>query len=254
MMPSEHLVELLRDNARTVVLTGAGVSAESGVPTFRSGSDSLWSKFSPEELASIDGFMANPKLVWEWYSWRRRLIGEAQPNPGHEVLAKLEKHLSKFTLVTQNVDNLHQRAGSEQVIELHGNIHKNKCLRCGRPAPESAFATDHIPKCTCGGMIRPDVVWFGELLPEDALNAAIVAAGSAELFMSIGTSAAVFPAADLPVIAKRRGAYLVEINLEETRISPHADEVYHAPSGVVLSALWDQIRVDDKSRPNTVVD
>ena len=239
-MPSEHLVKLLRDNARTVVLTGAGVSAESGVPTFRSGSDSLWSKFSPEELASIDGFMANPKLVWEWYSWRRKLIGEAQPNPGHEALAKLEKHLTKFTLVTQNVDNLHQRAGSEQVIELHGNIHKNKCLRCGRPAPESAFATDHIPKCTCGGMIR--------------LNAAIVAAGSTELFMSIGTSAAVFPAADLPVIAKRRGAYLVEINLEETRISPHADEVYHAPSGVVLSALWDQIRVDHKSRPNTVVD
>ncbi len=234
-------------------MTGAGVSAESGVPTFRGGSDSLWAKFNPEELASIDGFMANPSLVWEWYSWRRRLISEALPNPGHEVLAKLERHLAKFTLVTQNVDNLHQRAGSEQVIELHGNIHKNKCFRCGSPAPESAFATDQIPMCSCGGMIRPDVVWFGELLPEAALEAAITAARSAELFLSIGTSAEVFPAADLPILAKRGGAYLVEINLEETRISPHADEVYRAPSGVVLSALWDQIRVSDEPRQNTVV-
>lgn len=253
MILSEELVKILRDNPRTVVLTGAGVSAESGVPTFRGGSDSLWSKFRPEELASIDGFMANPKLVWEWYLWRRKLVGEAKPNPGHEVLAKLEKHLQEFTLVTQNVDNLHQRAGSEQVIELHGNILKDKCILCERPAPDAVFAEDKIPSCSCGGMIRPDVVWFGEMLPEATISAAISAARSAELFFSIGTSAEVFPAADLPIIAKRGGAYLVEINLEETRISPHADEVYRTPSGVVLSALWEKIGARGESRPNKVV-
>lgn len=252
MMPSDKLVKILRGRPRTVVLTGAGVSAESGVPTFRGGSDSLWSKFNPEELASIDGFMANPKLVWEWYSWRRKLIGESKPNPGHEVLAKLEKHLPEFTLITQNVDNLHQRAGSEQVIELHGNILRDKCIRCERPAPNAVFSEDKLPLCPCGGMIRPDVVWFGEMLPEEAISTAISESRAAELFLSIGTSAEVFPAADLPIVAKRSGAYLVEINLEETRISPHADEVYRTPSGVILSALWEKIGACGESRTNTV--
>ena len=234
-------------------MTGAGVSAESGVPTFRGGSNSLWAKFDPEELASIDGFMANPKLVWEWYKWRRQLISEAQPNAGHLALAKLEKYLTEFTLVTQNVDNLHQRAGSEQLIELHGNIHRNKCFRCGLAISDSAFTGDQIPVCACGGMIRPDVVWFGELLPEAAISAAISAAKKSQLFLTIGTSAEVFPAADLPIFAKRSGAYLVEINPDETRISRHADEVFRAPSGTVLSALWEAIGVGDEPRRNRAI-
>lgn len=241
MFPSENLKELLRNKVRTVVLTGAGISAESGVPTFRGNSDSLWSKFDPRELASIDGFMANPGLVWEWYKWRRTLIDETQPNPGHEVLAKLEKWLPDFTLVTQNVDNLHQRAGSEHVVELHGNIHKNKCFRCGRIMTVEELDSNKLPICECGGMIRPDVVWFGEMLPESQIADAIAKSRRAELFFSIGTSAEVFPAADLPIEAKRCGAYLIEINPDETPISDHADEVCRGKSGAVLSKLWGTI-------------
>ncbi len=230
------------------MLTGAGVSAESGVPTFRGGEDSLWSKFDPRELASIDAFMANPKLVWEWYLWRRKLISEVKPNAGHIALANFGRKLTKFSLITQNVDNLHQQAGSEQVIELHGNIHRNKCYQCGGEMAESAIDLEKLPTCECGGLIRPDVVWFGEMLPEDNLEAAMSAARKAELFLSVGTSGEVFPAADLPIIAKRSGAYLVEINPDETRISPHADEVYRAQSGVVLAALWGAMKESPESR------
>lgn len=241
MFPSEKLIALLRTKVRTVVLTGAGISAESGVPTFRGAGDSLWSKFDPRELASIDGFMANPGLVWEWYLWRRNLIHDVKPNAGHTVLAQLEKYLPAFTLITQNVDNLHQRAGSEHVIELHGNIHRNKCLRCQQPMDVDSFDTKEIPTCTCGGMVRPDVVWFGEMLPEWEIATAIEKSRYAELFLTIGTSAEVFPAADLPVLAKRCGAYLVEINPDETPISDHADEIARAKSGEVLSDLWGKI-------------
>ncbi len=238
MFPTKQLKELLRKQARTVVLTGAGISAESGVPTFRGNQDSLWSKFDPRELASIDAFMAKPGLVWEWYLWRRKLIGGTVPNAGHEVLAKLQKLLPDFTLVTQNVDNLHQRAGSEHVIELHGNIHRNKCFDCGKAMDVDEFGSEQLPRCNCGGMIRPDVVWFGEMLPEREIAAAIDKSRRAELFLCIGTSAEVYPAADLPVLAKRSGAYLVEINPEETQISAHADEICRVNSGPALTDLW----------------
>lgn len=254
MLPSHRLLDLLRGDSRTVVLTGAGVSAESGVPTFRGSDDSLWSRFDPRELASMSAFLANPTLVWEWYLWRRKLISEVKPNAGHFALARLERRLSSFTLVTQNVDNLHQRAGSEQVIELHGNILRNKCSRCNREmVVDAEISAGDLPTCKCGGKIRPDVVWFGESLPEGAIEAAIAAAQESEVFFSVGTSAEVFPAADLPVIAKRCGGFLVEINPVETRISPHADEVYRSPSGTALSALWDQLEAGEKLDRNSIV-
>lgn len=242
MQPSSELLKLLRERVATVVLTGAGISAESGIATFRGGTGSLWDKFRPEELASADGFLANPKLVWEWYQWRRRLINEAGPNPGHLTLAEMEKELPNFTLITQNVDNLHQRAGSREVIELHGNIHRNKCQRCAAPFPDVDFEPERLPQCPCGGSIRPDVVWFGEMLPEAALNLATQRSAKARLFFSIGTSAVVYPAADLPLIAKRCGAYLVEINPEETMLTPFADEVFSAPSGSALPEIWRHVR------------
>jgi NAD-dependent deacetylase len=237
MRITAKLIELLRANVRTVALTGAGVSAESGVPTFR-GNDGLWSKFDPSELASMNAFMRNPKLVWEWYLYRRDVIGKAEPNMGHETLAKMEQHLSAFTLVTQNVDNLHRRAGSQNVIELHGNIQRNKCRQCGSPMDQVEIDPDNIPHCSCGGQIRPDVVWFGELLPEEALTSAIKMAEESALFLSIGTSALVYPAADLPLIAKNNGAYLVEINPEPTGLTPYADEVFRGKSGEILPIIW----------------
>jgi NAD-dependent deacetylase len=237
MLITAKLIELLRANVRTVALTGAGVSAESGVPTFR-GSDGLWSKFDPTELASMNAFMRNPKLVWEWYLYRRDVIGKAEPNKGHEILAKMEQHLSAFTLITQNVDNLHRRAGSQNVIELHGNIQRNKCRQCGEPMNQVEIDPDNIPRCSCGGQIRPDVVWFGELLPEEALTTAAKMAEESALFLSIGTSALVYPAADLPVLAKNNGAYLVEINPEPTGLTPYADEVFRGKSGEILPIIW----------------
>jgi NAD-dependent deacetylase len=237
MSITAKLIELLRANVRTVALTGAGVSAESGVPTFR-GNDGLWSKFDPTELASMNAFMRNPKLVWEWYLYRRDVIGEAEPNMGHKTLAIMEQHLSDFTLVTQNVDNLHRRAGSQNVIELHGNIQRNKCRQCGLPMDQIEIDPDDIPRCSCGGQIRPDVVWFGELLPDEALATAIKMAEQSELFLSIGTSALVYPAADLPLLAKNNGAYLVEINPEPTQLTPYADEVFRGKSGEILPIIW----------------
>jgi NAD-dependent deacetylase len=237
MSMTAKLIELLRADVRTVALTGAGVSAESGVPTFR-GNDGLWSKFDPTELASMNAFIRNPKLVWEWYLYRRDVIGKAKPNMGHETLAKMEQHSRAFTLVTQNVDNLHRRAGSQNVIELHGNIQRNKCRQCGSPMDQVEIDPDNIPRCSCGGQIRPDVVWFGELLPEEDLITATKMAEKSALFLLIGTSALVYPAADLPLIAKNNGAYLVEINPEPTALTPYADEVLRGKSGEILPIIW----------------
>jgi len=234
---SKSLIELLRSDSKTVVLTGAGISAESGVPTFR-GKDGLWNKFDPRELATFSAFMANPKLVWEWYQFRRDLIDKVMPNQGHIALAEMEKSLKQLRIVTQNVDNLHQRAGSRGVIELHGNIARNKCVNCSAPIAEREIDPDNIPLCECGGKIRPDIVWFGEPLPVEAIETAQQESASAELFFSIGTSAEVYPAADLPRIAKRAGAYLVEINPDPTAITPYADEVFALPAGEALPQIW----------------
>jgi NAD-dependent deacetylase len=226
---------------RVAVLTGAGVSAESGVPTFR-GEAGLWKKFRPEELANFDAFIRNPKLVWEWYRFRKRIIASIEPNPGHQALAKLEPLFSQFTLTTQNVDGLHRRAGSKNILELHGNIMRNRCLECG-VIDETAELDleDEVPRCHCGGILRPDVVWFGEMLPEGVLSAAMEAAEHCDFFFSVGTSAVVYPAAALPVVAKQGGAYLVEINPESTPLSDMADESLQGRSGDILPLILQEL-------------
>jgi NAD-dependent deacetylase len=237
---SPQLLAALQNARRVVLLTGAGVSAESGVPTFR-GTDGIWKKFKPEELATFDAFMANPQLVWEWYNHRRQIIRDVKPNPGHYAIAEMAALFPHFTLVTQNVDGLHLKAGSPEIYELHGNIHRNRCLDCGA----TDFADDFAqipPYCSCGGRLRPDVVWFGETLPEDSLHQAILAAQHADLFFTVGTSGAVQPAASLPLWAKQNGALLVEINLEPSEISYLCDITYHGKSGEILPQIVAKIK------------
>ncbi len=240
-MFTPDLISNMKRAARIVVLTGAGVSAESGVPTFR-GEDGLWKKFRPEELASFDAFISNPRLVWEWYSYRRRLISEVKPNPGHYALARMEDVVENFCLVTQNVDGLHRSAGSRRILELHGNIMRNRCMECGRKDESADLDVgDRLPRCRCGGLMRPDVVWFGEMLPQEILNSAFREAEEAEIFLSIGTSAVVQPAASLPLVAKRNGAYVVEINMESTPITSQVDETILGKSGEILPRLVGEV-------------
>jgi NAD-dependent deacetylase len=234
---SDRLKSLLTRNTKVVVLTGAGISAESGVPTFR-GEEGLWKKFRPEELATFDAFMANPELVWEWYEYRRKIINEIKPNPGHSALVDFQKHFDKFDLITQNVDGLHDQAGSRNIVELHGNIRKNKCIQCAKQYESLEGTIEGVPpKCSCGGNIRPDVVWFGEMLPQNAINYAFEVSQRCDLFFSVGTSAVVHPAASLPLIAKRSGAFVVEVNLEPTEISHLVDETLLGKSGEILPSL-----------------
>jgi len=238
-------------NARSVcVLTGAGVSAESGVPTFR-GDDGLWKKFKPEELANFDAFIGNPELVWEWYSYRKQVMKTVQPNPAHSALVVLERLVADFTLVTQNVDNLHTRAGSKNVLELHGNIERSYCIECGAFANEVRLTADRkAPRCTtCGGLVRPDVVWFGELLPAEVFQKASAAADRCDLFLTVGTSAVVYPAASLPQIARTRGAYVVEINAEYTDISHRVHETLVGKAGEILPALVNELQKIKEQTP-----
>jgi NAD-dependent deacetylase len=234
------LSERICDARAIVAFTGAGVSAESGVPTFR-GTDGIWSKLKPEELASMNAFMKNPAMVWEWYAHRKNIMSGIAPNPGHHALVRMERIAPSFAVITQNIDNLHRRAGSRRVYELHGNIERNYCMKCGTPyGSEFTVDTSGVPLCpACGGLVRPDVVWFGEMLPEDEWDASVRATEGADLFMSIGTSAVVYPAASLPLIAKRSGAYLLEINPEPTPLTEQADEFLQGPSGVFLPLLAD---------------
>jgi NAD-dependent deacetylase len=233
------LVAALRAARFVAVLTGAGVSAESGVPTFRDARTGLWAKFDPQELATPAAFARSPKRVWDWYAMRRAMVGRAAPNPAHVALAKLEQRAPEFALLTQNVDGLHQRAGSVNVVELHGNITRVRCSREGTPV---ARWDDNVegapPRCdACGAFLRPDVVWFEEMLPEAALAAAEDAANRCDMLLVVGTSAEVYPAAALPALARRRGALVVEINTETTALSAHADHTLRGPAGVVLPAL-----------------
>jgi NAD-dependent deacetylase len=235
---SERLAARLRSARSVAVFTGAGISAESGVPTFR-GEEGLWKRFKPEELANVDAFMRNPELVWQWYRYRRDLIASIEPNAGHRAIAAMERFHERFAVITQNIDNLHQRAGSSVVHELHGNIRRSYCVQCGSSVRDEVLETLWpVPACPkCGGNVRPDVVWFGELLPAEPWNESVKAASRAEVFFSVGTSGVVFPAASLPLTAKRAGAYLVEINLEPTDLSMKADEVLLGKSGEILPAL-----------------
>jgi len=236
----ESFLNALRHARHVVVSTGAGVSAESGVPTFR-GEDGIWKKMKPEELATFDAFQRNPELVWEWYQHRRDIIDKIQPNPGHYAVAEMAALFDDFCLITQNVDGLHRQAGSPEVVELHGNIRRNRCIRCDAMNYDVEFA-QFPPKCTCGGKLRPDVVWFGEMLPRDALERAESVSQRCDLFFTVGTSGVVQPAASLPLIAKRHSAYIVEINLEPTELSFIADQCFYGKSGEIIPAIVNQIK------------
>lgn len=232
------LITNLQQAQRIVVLTGAGISAESGIPTFREAQTGLWAQYDPQELATPEAFRRQPRLVWEWYAWRRKLISQAQPNPGHIALAQMAQHVPHFTLVTQNIDNLHQLAGSPAVLELHGNIGRSKCFREGVIVTEWAETGAVPPRCPhCGDLLRPDVVWFGESLPQKILEQAIAAASQCDILFSVGTSGLVHPAASLPLLAREHGAITVEINPQRTPLTPHMSYHLAAPSGELLPEL-----------------
>lgn len=236
------LAEALRGARSVAALTGSGVSAESGVPTFREAQTGLWERFDPQRLATPEAFARTPALVWEWYEWRRELVSRAEPNPGHRALADLERLVPRLTLVTQNVDGLHRRAGSRAVIELHGNILRTRCSGCGEPA-EDHPADEKPPPCPrCGALLRPDVVWFGEMLPPGSMEAASEVARGCDLFLCVGTSGVVYPAAALPFEALEAGATVVEVNPEETPLSPHADHALRGRAGEILPALVETLR------------
>ncbi|MCK4900920.1 MAG: NAD-dependent deacylase [Anaerolineales bacterium] len=242
-----ELIRSLRTARQVAVLTGSGISAESGIPTFREAQTGLWARYDPQELATPQAFRSNPRLVWEWYTWRRELVSQAEPNPGHIALAELEKRLggtdSQFTLITQNVDGLHQRAGSQAIIELHGNIMRTKCFNEDTPVEKWNDIDDIPPHCpNCGGPLRPDVVWFGENLPPDTLQSSWDTAQTCDLFFSIGTSILVEPAASLPYIALLQGATIIEVNPSATSLTEQATYVLRGPAGKILprlvQAIW----------------
>ena len=239
---SDSLIDTLKNSESIVFFTGAGISAESGIATFR-GKEGLWNKFKPEELANFDAFMRNPELVWEWYNYRRRIVHEAKPNAAHLTIAEMQNHFKDVTVVTQNVDNLHRRAGSKKIFELHGNIEKNYCINCKKDFNEELDFSSGVPKCDCGGLIRPGVVWFGEFLPEDQYLGGEKAAMNAEVFFVVGTSAVVYPAAGLVYTAKASGATIVEINIEETEISSSVNYSYFGKAGEILPKIFEEYKL-----------
>jgi len=240
------LIEQLRRAQKLVALTGAGISAESGLSTFRDAQTGLWSKFRPEELATAETFERDSKFVQDWYAWRRENALKAQPNAGHLALAEMEKRAPELLLVTQNVDGLHVRAGSKRMVELHGNIHRFRCFESD--CPSDNFDIENGRCRSCGGHLRPDVVWFGEMLPTDALETAITAAENCDVFFSIGTSSVVYPAADLWRRAKDNGATVIEINKDPTPLTPLADYSFLGKAGEILPALVDQIWIHQTKR------
>ncbi len=234
--------KLITNANKIVVLTGAGVSKESGVPTFRDAMDGLWAQYDPQQLATPQAFAADPKLVWDWYEFRRGLVRDARPNPGHIAIAAIERRQPQTWVVTQNVDNLHEQAGSQQIIHLHGNIAQSKCAANCRGTPTLIDVTTLVwdveagpPPCPhCGTHVRPDVVWFGESLPTDALHHALDLSNACDLMIVVGTSGLVNPAASLPQYTKRNGGKVLEVNPDYSMISRYADLRLEAPSGEVL--------------------
>ncbi len=220
-----------------VVLTGAGISAESGLPTFR-GPGGLWRNFRPEQLATPEAFHRDPKLVWEWYDWRRQVHAKCEPNPGHHTLVELERRKEQFLLVTQNVDSLHERAGSRNILHLHGSLWRVRCMACGKEEVNEQVPLVPLPPvCACGGMQRPAVVWFGESLPMDALETAFTAAQRAKLVLVVGTSSMVYPAATLPRVALEHGARVIEVNPEPSDLSASADLSLRGLAGEILPQI-----------------
>lgn len=238
----QQTADLLKKANGIAILTGAGVSKESGVPTFRDAMDGLWAKYDPQELATPDAFVKNPKLVWDWYEYRRSLVRGAKPNPGHYALAKLEEKLPTVTTITQNVDDLHEQAGSKSVIHLHGNIAETKCFyHCqGQPTivdlGQIEYAVEETPPLCphCGRWLRPNVVWFGEMLPQDAIAGAFAIVNQVDVILVVGTSGMVTPAAALPGMGKQAGATIIEVNPMDSGITPIADIKLDGPSGEIL--------------------
>ena len=225
-------------SGRTVAFTGAGISAESRVPTFR-GADGLWRNYAPERLATAEAFESDPRLVWEWYDWLRGLIHAAEPNAGHLALAEMQRRApERFTLVTQNMDGLHERAGSHDVVKLHGDIWLLRCTRCAWEGRNEQTPLDPLPPlCRCGGILRPAIVWFGEMLPADQWERAVAAAQTADVLMAIGTSAMVYPAAGLVQLARASGAKIVILNPDPTPADELAEWILRGPAGETLPRL-----------------
>jgi NAD-dependent deacetylase len=233
---TSELVERFQRARRVAVLTGAGISAESGVPTFRGGGESVvWNGFPFEQLSSAETLASNPVLVWDWFNYRREIISPVKPNAAHAALAAWEGKFERLTLMTQNIDGLHRLAGSTEVLELHGNIWRVRCLGCGRAGEHrESPLRENPPRCSCGGPLRPDVVLFGEMLPPEVWQQALDETSRCDLLLVIGTSAVVYPAAYLPAVAKRRGAFLVEVNPEITPLTPLADATLLGKAAAVV--------------------
>ena len=237
-------VEILRESSLVVALTGAGVSAESGIPTFR-GEGGLWRNFSPQELATPHAFSKNPKLVWEWYNWRRSIIKRAKPNPAHTTIAELEKMFGSFTLITQNIDGLHRKAGSKNIIEFHGNIWKERCTSCSftRENERIYDESELPPRCEkCEGIMRPSVVWFGEPIPEEVIRKSEKAVLECDTFISIGTSSVVYPAAGFIEYAVSHNKRTIEINLERTPMSDIVDVSIQGKAGEILPKILEVLK------------
>lgn len=238
----ERAARVIAAAERVLVSTGAGMSRESGIPTFRDAQEGLWAHFDPQELATEQGFRAAPARVWGWYAHRRHRIAVCEPHAGHRALVELERCVPELTVVTQNIDGLHQAAGSGEVVELHGSIHRVRCLDCGRPGspaePQPQDGEEEPPRCDhCGSWMRPGVVWFGELLAEAATKRAWDLAERCDVLLVVGTSGVVWPAADLPHVARRHGANVVEVNSEPSEVTPVVDVFLQGPAGVVLPRL-----------------
>ena len=235
------LVEAMRAAKRVLFFTGAGVSAESGLPTFRDAQTGLWAQYKPQDLATPAAFARDPETVWRWYQWRRRVHADVAPNAAHRAIAEFEARLPNAVLVTQNVDRLHELAGSPAPIHLHGSVFRNKCAQCGVGMPEVPHDLETPPRCEdCGGLCRPDVVWFGEGLPEGPWKEAVEAAAVAEIVIAIGTSATVHPAARIPLLARDAGALVVQVNPEPTPMDRIALNL-RGPAGVVLPELLSRL-------------
>lgn len=232
----------LADAKSLLVITGAGISAESGIPTFR-GSDGLWRNYRAEELATPRAFERDPVVVWQWYDWRRGIIGKARPNPGHLAVKDLEDMFPHFLLITQNVDGLHARTGIGNIIEIHGNLWRVRCVRDGRESMLMDVPLKEIPpRCGCGALLRPDVVWFGESIPGEALRRSFHALETCDALLVVGTSGVVHPVASFPEEVKGNGGLVIEVNMEETPITRLADVSLFGPSGDILPEIVKELK------------
>ena len=234
--------QIIADARSVVVSTGAGISKESGIPTFRDAPNALWAQYDPQRLATREGFADDPALVWRWYADRRAMISDASPNAGHGAIAELEDLLDDVVVLTQNIDDLHRQAGSQELVEIHGNIFRYKCFDHDHPC-ETLPNDDHVPpRCHCGSFLRPEVVWFGEMLPEEAIDRAYRALENCDVALVVGTSGMVYPAAGFPAVAKQAGAVVIEVNPEDTPITGEADIFLRGPAGEILPKLVTQLR------------